>query len=69
MEDSTDVLFLVEIQDNAREAGQRLRVSSNAMRSKGMLDKHTYRELETRLTVALAMVEGVYLEARRRNEM
>jgi hypothetical protein len=34
-----------------------------------MLDKHTYRELETRLTVALAMVERVYLEARRRNEM
>jgi hypothetical protein len=69
MEDSTDVLFLVGIQDNAREAGQRLRASYNAMRSKGMLDKHSYRELETRLTVALAMVEGVYLEARRRGEI
>jgi hypothetical protein len=64
-----DDSVLDEIQDNAREAGQRLRASLNLLRSQGMLDDHNYRELETRLTVALAMVEGVYTEARRRREM
>ena len=49
-----------EIQDNAREAGLRLRASLNLMSSQGMFDDHNYRDLETRLTVALAMVEGVY---------
>jgi len=34
-----------------------------------MFDDHNYRGLETRLTVALAMVEGVYSEARGRREM
>jgi hypothetical protein len=28
------------------------------MRQQGMFDDHNYRELETRLTVAPAMVEG-----------
>ncbi len=65
----TDDSVLDEIQDNAREAGQRLRASLNLMRSQGMLEDHNYRELETRLTVALAMVEGVYSEARRRKDM
>jgi hypothetical protein len=64
-----DDSVLDEIQDNAREAGQRLRASLNLMRSQGMLEDHNYRELETRLTVALAMVEGVYSEARRRKDM
>ena len=69
MEVRTDELILVEVQDNAREAGQRLRASYNQLRAKGMLDKGEYRELEQRLTIALAMVEGVYSEARRRREM
>jgi hypothetical protein len=60
---------LDEIQDNTREAGQRLRASLNLMRSQGMLDDDTYRELVTRLSVALAMTEAAYLEARRRREM
>ena len=64
-----DDSVLYEIQDNAREAGQRLRASLNLMRAQGMFDDHNYRELETRLTVALAMVEGVYSEARRRRKM
>ena len=64
-----DDSVLDEIQDNTREAGQRLRASLNLMHSRGMLDDHNYRELETRLTVALAMVEGVYSEARRRKDM
>jgi ribosomal protein L19E len=40
---------LDEIQDNTREAGQRLRASLNLMRSQGMLDDSTHRELATRL--------------------
>ena len=64
-----DDSVLDEIQDNAREAGQRLRASLNLMWSQGMLDDGNYRELETRLTVALAMVEGVYSEACKRSRM
>jgi hypothetical protein len=64
-----DDSVLDEIQDNTKEAGQRLRASLNLMRSQGMLDDHNYRELETRLTVALAMVEASYMEARRRRDM
>lgn len=58
-----------EIQDNTKEAGQRLRASLNLLRSKGMLDDNNYRELVTRLSTALAMNEAAYLEARRRREM
>ena len=60
---------LDEIQDNTREAGQRLRASLNLMRSQGMLDDSDFRELFTRLSTALAMTEAAYLEARRRREM
>jgi hypothetical protein len=58
-----------EVQDNTREAGQRLRASLNLLRSQGMLDDANYRELVTRLSTALAMTEAAYLEARRRREM
>ena len=61
--------LLSEIQDNTKEAGQRLRASLNLMRSQGMLDDTNYRELSTRLSMALAMTEAAYLEARRRREM
>ncbi len=60
---------LDEIQDNCKEAGQRLRASLNLLRSQGMLDDSNYRELVTRLSTALAMIEAAYLEARRRREM
>ena len=60
---------LDEIQDNTKEAGQRLRASLNLMRAQGMLDDTNYRELTTRLSTALAMTEAAYLEARRRREM
>ncbi len=60
---------LDEIQDNTKEAGQRLRASLNLMRSQGMLNDGNYRELVTRLSTALAMAEAAYLEARRRREM
>ncbi len=60
---------LDEIQDNTREAGQRLRASLNLLRSQGLMDDGNFRELITRLSTALAMTEAAYLEARRRREM
>ena len=62
-----DALF-DEIQDNTKEAGQRLRASLNLLRSQGKLEDNDYRELVTRLSTALAMTEAAYLEARRRRE-
>jgi hypothetical protein len=64
-----DESVLDEIQDNTKEAGQRLRASLNLLRSQGKLDDANYRELTTRLSTALAMVEASYLEARRRREL
>jgi hypothetical protein len=64
-----DESVLDEIQENTREAGQKLRASLNLMRSQGMLDDANYRELFTRLSTALAMTEATYLDARRRREM
>jgi hypothetical protein len=40
-----DDSVLDEIQDNTKEAGQRLRASLNLLRSQGMLDGNNYREL------------------------
>jgi hypothetical protein len=65
----SDDSILDEVQDNTREAGQRLRASLNLMRSQGMLDDNDFRELVTRLSTALAMTEAAYLEARQRREM
>jgi hypothetical protein len=64
-----DVSTLEEIQDNTREAGQRLRASLNLMRSQGMTSTEDYQDLLTRLHTAMAMTEAAYLEARRRREM
>ena len=66
MADADSVLD--EVQDNTRDAGQRLRVSLNLLRSQGLLDDGNYRELITRLSTALAMTEASYLEASRRRE-
>jgi hypothetical protein len=55
---------LDEAIDNLREAGQRIRATQKLMRSQGMLDNN-YRELTTRLSTTLAMVEASYMEARR----
>ncbi len=64
-----DDSVLDEIQDNTREAGQRLRASLNLMRSQGMTEDDNYADLTTRLRTALAMVEAAYVEAKRRKEM
>ena len=60
---------LEEIQDNTREAGQRLRASLNLMRAQGMTDTEDYQDLLTRLRTAMAMTEAAYIEAKRRKEM
>jgi hypothetical protein len=52
--------------DNLKEAGQRIRATQSLMRSEGMIDDGDYRELVSRLSTSLAMVEAAYMEARRR---
>ena len=61
-----DDAVLDEIQDNTKEAGLRLRASLSLLRSQGMIDDADYRELVSRLSTSLAMVEAAYMEARRR---
>jgi hypothetical protein len=61
-----DNAVLGEIQENTKEAGQRLRASLSLLRSQGKLDDADYRELVSRLSTSLAMVEAAYMEARRR---
>jgi hypothetical protein len=57
---------LEEAIDNLKEAGQRIRATQSLMRSQGMIDDGDYRELVSRLSTSLAMVEAAYMEARRR---
>jgi len=61
-----DNFVLDELEDHIKEAGQRLRASFSLLRSQGMLDDADYRELVSRLSTSLAMVEAAYMEARRR---
>jgi hypothetical protein len=61
-----DDAVLDEIQENTKEAGQRLRASLSLLRSQGKLDDGDYRELVSRPSTSLAMVEAAYIEARRR---
>jgi hypothetical protein len=52
--------------------GKRLRkpfATQHLLRAQGMTESEDYRDLITRLSTALAMVEASYLEARRRREM
>jgi hypothetical protein len=62
----TDNFVLDEIEDHIKEAGQRLRASLSLLRSQGLIDNAAYRELVSRLSTSLAMVEAAYMEARRR---
>jgi hypothetical protein len=61
-----DDSVLDEIQENTKEAGQRLRASLSLLHSQGMIDDGDYHELVSRLSTSLAMVEAAYMEARRR---
>jgi hypothetical protein len=60
---------LEEAMDNLKEAGQRIRATQSLMRSQGMTDGENQRDLLTRLSMALAMTEAAYLEARRRRDL
>jgi hypothetical protein len=53
------------VQENTKEAEQRLWASLSLLRSQGKIDDAEYRELDSRLSASLAMVEAVYMEARR----
>jgi hypothetical protein len=60
---------LGEAMDNLKEAGQRIRATQSLMRSQGMTEGENYRDLLTRLSMALAMTEAAYLEVRRRGDL
>ena len=51
---------LEEAMDNLKEAGQRIRATQSLMRSQGMTDGENHRDLLTRLSTALAMIEAAY---------
>jgi hypothetical protein len=53
--------ILEEAMDNLREAGQRIRVTQHLLRAQGMTESGDYRELVTRLSTALTMVEASYM--------
>jgi len=57
---------LEEAMDNLKEAGQRIRATQSLIRSQGMIEDGDYRELVSRLSTSLAMVEAAYMETRRR---
>jgi hypothetical protein len=63
---ATEDTVLEEAIDNLKEAGQRIRATQSLMCSQGMIDDADYRELVSRLSTSLAMVEAAYMEARRR---
>ena len=60
---------LEEAMDNLKEAGQCIRATQSHLRSEGMTGGENYRDLLTRLSMALAMTEAAYLEARRRRDL
>jgi hypothetical protein len=57
---------LEEAMEYLKEAGQRIWATQSLMRSLDMIDIGKYRELVSRLSTSLAMVEAAYIEARRR---
>jgi hypothetical protein len=57
---------LEEALDNLREAAQRIRATQNVMHAQGMTEEVSYRELLTRLSLALAMAEAAYVEVKRK---
>ena len=60
---------LEETMDNLKEAGQRIRATQSLICSEGMTDGEDYRDLLARLSMALAMTEAAYLEARRLRDL
>ena len=64
-----EATVLEEAMENLKEAGQRIRATQSLMRSQDMTDGENYRDLLTRLSMALAMTEAAYLEARSRRDL
>jgi hypothetical protein len=62
---SEEGAILEEAMDNLREAHQRIRATQSRMRSAGLSEHPDYRDLATRLSMALASTEAAYMEARR----
>jgi hypothetical protein len=62
---ATEDTILEEAMDNLKEAGQRIRATQSLMLSQGMIDDGDYRELVSRLSTSLALVEAAYMEALR----
>ena len=65
---SEERAILEEAMDNLREAHQRIRATQARMRSAGLSEHPDYRDLSTRLSMALASAEAAYMEARRRSD-
>ena len=63
---SEEDAILEEAMDNLRQALQRVRATQTRMWSTGLSEHPNYRELCTRLSMALASAEAAYMEARRR---
>jgi hypothetical protein len=59
------VTVLEEAMEYLKEAGQRIRATQSLMLSQGMIDDGDYRELVSRLSTSLALVEAAYMEALR----
>ena len=66
---TAEATVLEEAMDNLKEAGQRIRATQSLMRSQGMTEGENYRDLLTRLSTALAMIEVAYLETRHRSHL
>jgi hypothetical protein len=62
---SDEEAILDEAMENLKEAGQRIRATQARLWSAGMEQHPRYRELSHRLSMALAITEAAYLEARR----
>ncbi len=57
---------LEEALENLRQAAQRIRATSNLMRSSGMREGPNHHDLAHRVAAALAMTEAARMEARRK---
>ena len=57
---------LEEALDNLREAAQRIRATSNLMRSTGVREDPNHHDPTHRVASALAMTEAAGMEARRK---
>ena len=59
---------LQEATESLREAGRLVRAVQNRMRGDGLREDLDYRDLDVRITNALAAVEGGYTEAKRHHD-